>query len=153
MATWIAAADFASRQLTIGIKSAWFSVSTTKKWKTDIAKALAARIVEELWSRTESDFYGQLNGLIEAVRADREFDPLPIRETWHWLLIKTATDLFDSELVGAGAIEHQNPRRVAKAFQELEESLRGPKMRLSLGLPPLEPPKFKSNNKAAQRAA
>ena len=105
------------------------------------------------WSNIEPAFYRQLKRLIETARDDGDSDTVPVREGWHRLLIKTATDLFDNEFVGAGTIERQNPHRAAKAFQQLGRNLRGPKMRLALGLSPLDPPKSKSGGKAAQRAA
>lgn len=69
------------------------------------------------------------------------------------MLIKTAIDFFANEFVGAGSIERQNPRRAAKAFQQLGQNLRGPKMRQVMGLPPPDPPKSKNNSKVVDRAA
>jgi CRISPR system Cascade subunit CasA len=141
---WLGGAEMAASCLRGAVKDAWFGGD---------ARGDFSVIDASFWSRTESDFYRQLKGLIETARDDRDFDALPVREAWHRLLIKTATDLFDNEFVGAGAIERQNPHRVAKAFQQLRRNLRGPKMRQALGLPPLDPLKSKSDSKAAQRAA
>lgn len=141
---WLGGAEMAVKCLRVAVKEAWFSGD---------ARGDLGAIDASFWSRTEPDFYLQLKDLIEIVRDDRNFDALPVREAWHWLLIKTATDLFDNEFVGAGAIERQNPYRAAKAFQQLGRSLRNRSMRQALGLPPLAPPKSKNDSKAAQRAA
>ena len=139
---WLGGAEMAAFCLREAVKDAWFSGD---------ARGDFSVIDASFWSRTEPDFYRQLKGLIETARDAHDFDALPVREAWQLLLIKTATDLFDNEFVGAGAIERQNPHRAAKAFQQLGRNLRGPKMRQALRLPPLDPPK--SNSKAAQRAA
>jgi len=141
---WLGGAEMAASCLRGAVKDAWFAGD---------ARGDFSVIDASFWSRTEPDFYRQLKGLIETARDDRDFDALPVREAWHRLLIKTATDLFDNEFVGGGAIERQNPHRAAKAFQQLGRNLRGPKMRQTLGLSPLDPPESKSNSKAARRAA
>jgi CRISPR system Cascade subunit CasA len=46
--------------------------------------------------------------------------------------------LFDGVFVGAGAVERQNPRRLAIAYQQLKRNLDGPKIRLALALPARE---------------
>lgn len=141
---WLGGAEMAASYLRGAVKGAWFSRD---------ARGDFSVIDSSFWSRTEPDFYRHLKGLIRAVREARDIDTVPAREAWHRLLVKTATDLFNNEFVGTGAIERQNPHRAAKAFQQLGKNLRGPKMRQALGLPPLEPPKFKGNSKAEQRAA
>jgi len=141
---WLGGAEMAASCLRGAVKDAWFSGD---------ARGDFSAIDASFWSRTESDFYSQLRSLVESARGDRDIDASPVREAWHRLLIKTATKLFDDEFVGAGAIERQNPHRAAKAFQQLGRNLRGPKMRQALGLPPLDPPKSKSDSKAAKRAA
>lgn len=140
---WLDGAEMATSCLHGAVKDAWFGGN---------ARGDVSAIDASFWNRTEPEFYRQLKRLIETARDDPDFDALPVREAWHWLLIKTATDLFDNEFVGAGAIERQNPHRAAKAFQQLHRNLRGPKMRQALALPPLDPPKSKSNIKAAKRA-
>jgi len=141
---WLGGAEMAASCLRGAVKDAWFGSD---------ARGDFSAIDASFWSRTEPDFYRQLKSLIETNRDNRGFDALPVREAWHRLLIKTTIDMFDNEFVGAGAIERQNPHRVAKAFQQLRRNLEGPKMRQALGLPPLDPPKSRSNSKAAQRAA
>ncbi|MGH8525783.1 MAG: type I-E CRISPR-associated protein Cse1/CasA, partial [Gammaproteobacteria bacterium] len=144
VARWLAVAEMAASCLRGAVKEAWFSGD---------ARGDFSHIDASFWSRTEPDFYRQLSSLIETVRDDRDFDSAPMRAAWHRELIKVAIDLFDSEFVGAGAVERQNPQRVAKAFHQLGRNLRGPKMRQALGLPPLDPLKSKSSSKAVQPAA
>lgn len=140
---WLAGAELAVSFLRGAIKDAWFSSD---------ARGDFSAVDASFWNRTEPDFYRQLQRLIENVRDDSGFDAAPVREVWHRLLVKTATDLFDNEFVGTGAIERQNPNRAAKAFQQLGRNLRGPKMRQALGLPSLDP-STKTKNKAALPAA
>lgn len=144
VAVWLGGAEMAASCLLGAVKDAWFSGD---------ARGDLSAIDASFWNRTEPDFYRQLKYLIENVRDNRDVDSLPVREAWHRLLIKAATDLFDKEFVGAGAIERQNPHRVAKAFQQFGRNLRGQKMRQTLGLPQLEANKPNRNGKAATSAA
>jgi CRISPR system Cascade subunit CasA len=61
-----------------------------------------------------------------------------------------ATRLFDHELVGSGPIEQEQPRRIAEAYQQLQRSLYGPKLREALGLRVDDAP---SDKPRAKRAA
>jgi CRISPR system Cascade subunit CasA len=139
---WLDAAELAASNLRGAVKDAWFGHE---------ARGDFGVIDASFWSCTEPEFYRQLKRLIETVRDGRDFEPVFVRETWHRLLVKAATDLFDNEIVGAGAVERQNPHRVAKSFQQLRWNLHGPKMRQAIGLPPLDPPKSKNASKTAQR--
>jgi CRISPR system Cascade subunit CasA len=141
---WLGGAEVAVSCLRGAVKDAWFSGE---------ARGDFSAIDSSFWNHTEPEFYRQLKNLIETVLDDREADAVPVREAWQRLLIKAATDLFDGEFVGAGQVERQNPHRIAKAFQQLRRNLYGPKMRQTLGLPPLEGSKPKENIKAAKAAA
>ena len=146
---WLAGAELAAFYLRGAVKDAWFSAG---------ARGDFSAIDSSFWGRTEPEFYRQLKSLIETVRDNRELHAVPVRDAWQRLLIKAATDLFDEEFDGAGPVERQNPHRVAKAFQQLDRNLRGrnqrgPNMRQTLGLPPLEGSKPKENIKAAKAAA
>jgi CRISPR system Cascade subunit CasA len=138
---WLGGAEMAASCLRGAVKDAWFSGD---------ARGDFGAIDAAFWSRTEAPFYEQLKRLIDAARDGHDYEAMPGREAWHELLSKTARDLFDNEFVGAGAIERQNPHRVAKAFQQLVRNLRGPAMRLALALPPLDPPKSKSKSTSAR---
>ena len=141
---WLAGAEMAAFYLRIAVKDAWFNVE---------ARGDFSAIDASFWSGTEPDFYRQLKSLIEIIRENRELDAVSVRDAWQRLLIKAAIDLFDDGIVGAGQVERQNPHRIAKAFQQLRRNLYGPKMRQTLGLPPLEGVKPKGNIKAAKAAA
>ena len=141
---WLAGAEMAAFYLRSGVKDAWFSVE---------ARGDFSAIDASFWGRTEREFYRQLKSLIETVRDNRELHAVPVREAWQRRLIRSATDLFDEEFVGAGQVERQNPHRIAKAFQQLGRNLYGPKMRQTLGLPLLEASKPRGNIKAAKAAA
>lgn len=129
--------------LRTAVKDAWFSAD---------ARGDFSAIDANFWSRTEPAFYRQLKSLIETARVDADGHDIVVHDAWHQLLIKTAVDLFDADFVGAGPVERQNPRRIAKAFQQLNRSLRGPKIRQSLGLPP-DASHSKGSRRAAKRAA
>lgn len=140
IANWLGAAVCASKELSLAVKSAWFSESATKKWKADQSRDFAAKVTAQLWSRTEHQFYAQLSHLIEVLRNGATPDRLRYREEWHSLLAKVALSLFSDEIVGAGQIERQNPRRAAAAYQRLKRSedgkqgLYGSELRQALGL-------------------
>lgn len=129
---WLAGAETAASCLRGAVKDAWFGAD---------ARGDFSAIDASFWSATEATFYRQLKALIELVREDKadETDPLPVREVWHRHLTQTCKRLFDGEFVGAGAVERQNPRRVATAFQSLVRNLNGPKIRKALALPAREP--------------
>ena len=122
------------------VKDAWFSAD---------ARGDFGHIDAAFWSATEPAFYRHLQALIEAARSGTEHPALPVREAWHSTLRNTALRLFDQSFVGAGAIERQNPRRIALAYRQLRNSLHGPKLRSALGLP-VDDPKPKPARKSAQ---
>lgn len=136
---WLAGAELAAMFLRGAVKDAWFSAD---------ARGDFAHIDAAFWSATEPAFYRQLQALIEAARSGTEHPALPAREAWHTTLRDTALRLFDQRFVGTGAIERQNPRRVALAHKQLRYSLLGPKLRSALGLP-VEDPKPKAARKSA----
>ncbi len=123
---WLAATEFASYCLRSAVKDACFSANA----RGDFGSIDAA-----FWATTEPPFYRQLQALIEAVRSCTEHAALPAREAWHKTLAATALRLFDHSFAGAGAIERQNPKRIARAHKQLRISLYGPKLRQALGLP------------------
>jgi CRISPR system Cascade subunit CasA len=129
---WVEAAALASEYLLGAVKDAWFG--SNPRGKLEHVKA-------SYWSTTEPTFYRQLQALIESVRTGAEHPPLPVRESWHRLLVRTALRLFDEDFVGAGAVERQNPRRIAQAHRQLRAKLHGPKLRQALGLPVDNPAK------------
>ena len=146
---WLAGAELAGMYLRGAVKDAWFSAD---------ARGDFAHIDAAYWAATEPFFYRNLHHLIEAARSGTEQQALPMREAWHNTLRNTALRLFDQGFVGAGAIERQNPRRVALAHKQLRNSLHGPKLRSALGLPvddakPRPARKSASRNNPAKEAA
>lgn len=128
VAIWLAGAELAAYFLRSAVKGAWFSAD---------ARGDFSAIDASFWGATEAVFYRQLKALIDLLRDDddSETDPLPTREAWHRHLVHTCLRLFDGEFVGAGAVERQNPHRLATAYQQLKRNLDGPKMRQALALP------------------
>ncbi|MDP1902141.1 MAG: type I-E CRISPR-associated protein Cse1/CasA [Rubrivivax sp.] len=126
VARWLAAAELAGMYLRGAVKDAWFSAD---------ARGDFSHIDATFWSATEPAFYRQLQALIDAAREAAELPPLPTRETWHAVLTRTALRLFDDTFAGAGAVERQNPRRIALAHKQLRNSLYGPKLKQALALP------------------
>ena len=140
---WLAGADVAASYLRGAVKDAWFGAD---------ARGDFSAIDASFWGATEATFYRQLKALIELAREDKadETDPLPVREAWHRHLMQTCKRLFDGEFVGAGAVERQNPRRVATAYRTLVRNLDGPKMRQAAALPVRELPKAGNKTKNAK---
>lgn len=126
VALWLSGAELAAHYLRSAVQDAWFS--------GEVRGDLSA-IDASFWSDTQPMFYAHLTRLIELHMNDTQPDDLPMREQWRLALCRAALRLFDEDFVGAGAVERQNPARIAKAYRQLEKSLRGPKMRKALGLP------------------
>ena len=137
---WLAAAELAGMSLRGAIKNAWFSAD---------ARGEFGHVDASFWGTTEAPFYRQLQTLIEAARTGTEPTSLPAREAWHATLVRCALRLFDDTFVGAGAIERQNPRRVALAHRQLRRNLHSPKLRQALGLP-TDAPATKPARKSAK---
>lgn len=123
---WLAGANLAAFFLRSAVKDAWFG---------DEARGDLSVLDASFWSATEADFYRQLRGLIEVARADGDIDHQAGTQAWLLRLRRVALDLFDTQFVGAGAIERQNPRRAAEAYRQLGRNLAGKKIRAALGLP------------------
>ena len=140
---WLDAASLAGAYLRGAVKNAWFSAD---------ARGDFSHVDASFWSATEPAFYRQLQGLIDAAQSGAEHSDLPAREAWHRSLIHAALHLFDHTFVGAGAVERQNPRRIALAHKKLRGSLHGPKLKQALGLPS-DPPATRPGRKSAAVAA
>ena len=144
---WLATAELAGAYLRGAVKDAWFSAD---------ARGEFGHVDATFWAATEPAFYKQLQALIDTAAARADHPALPAREAWHSVLTRTALRLFDGHFVGTGAVERQNPRRVALAHRQLRSSLYGPKLRLALGLPvdtTTSKPARKSSKRTAKEAA
>jgi len=136
IANRIEATEQAVFYLRQAVKQAWFGESDLRGDLSFVGKAF--------WDSTEADFYQQLNDLMKQARTDTGIDmddanfSITLGETWHKVLIKCATKLFDVDIVGAGAIGQQDPRRIAEAYNGLQRNLRGDAIKIILRLPVTE---------------
>jgi CRISPR system Cascade subunit CasA len=136
IANRIEASEQAVFYLRQAVKQAWFGESDLRGDLSFVDKAF--------WDSTEPDFYQQLNDLIKQARTDAGIDMddanfiIALGETWHKVLIKCATKLFDVDIVGAGSIGQQDPRRIAEAYNNLQRSLKGDAIKTILRLPVTE---------------
>jgi CRISPR system Cascade subunit CasA len=143
---WLQGAELAASLLRGAVKDAWFKEAPSKADYSSIGAAF--------WGDTESRFYRQLEALIQKSRSGDEFDAIAVNTDWLKHLQAVATKLFDHEFVGTGPIEQEQPRRIAEAYQQLQRSLHGPKLREALGLrvdpAPVSAPKSKRATKTKE---
>ena len=119
------------RSLVVGqVAAAW----TSGKLRGDTTS-----IANELWERTETDFFAVVDQAREAVNQGQERER-EVAETWRRTLEGHALAVFERhvqpELILGNAIE-----RVMEAQKQLRISLRGPKLKEILGFAPAEKPK------------
>ncbi len=138
----IAAAEQCLFYLRLSVKQAWFGDG-------DMRGDLS--LVDKLfWDTTEIAFYQQLSLLIEQTRVEKDIDldspdaTIGAAELWHKILKKSAMNLFDVDIVGAGNITQQDPRRIADAYKGLKKNLEGDALRMILRLPVSEKKKSAS---------
>lgn len=136
IANRIEATEQAVFYLRQAVKQAWFGESDLRGDLSFVDKAF--------WDSTELDFYQQLNDLMKQARTESGIDMddanfiIALGETWHKVLINCATKLFDVDIVGAGSIGQQDPRRIAEAYNSLQRNLRGDAIKTILRLPVTE---------------
>lgn len=145
---WLAAADAVDYFLQRGVRDALFNADP--KRSAALLKKLGYVSIN-YWSVTEPAFYRLLQPLIECVRDGTEHPALQVRQSWHHTLTQAALRLFDQAFVGAGAVERQNPRRIALAYQQLQKNLYGPKLKQALGLPTEAPTEKPARKRGAAR--
>lgn len=115
------------------VKQAWFGDSDLRGDLSFVDKAF--------WDGTEAIFYQQLRNLIQQARSESGIDMddanfiISIGEAWLKVLTQHATWLFDVDIVGAGAISQQDPRRIADAHNHLEWNMGGDAIKKILRLP------------------
>ncbi len=147
IANRIEASEQAVFYLRQAVKQAWFGESDLRGDLSFVDKAF--------WDSTEPDFYQQLNALMKQARTESGIDMddanfiITSGEAWHKVLIKCATKLFDVDIVGAGAIGQQDPRRIAEAYNGLQRNLKGDAIKTILRLPVSEKKNKKSKSTAA----
>ena len=137
---WVGGAELAGSYLRGAVKDAWFSHD---------ARGDFSHVDASFWSRTEDDFYVLLRELIHVARENASSPFTELSQRWLASLQKHVLVLFETEWVGTGMIERQNPARVAKAYEQLRKSLFGSKLRSGLALPV----EAKPANKAAKTSA
>jgi CRISPR system Cascade subunit CasA len=137
IANRIEATEQAVDYLSQAVKEAWFPKRSGKvEMRGDLSFVDKAFL-----DSTETDFYQQLNNLMKQARTETGIDMddanfiIALGETWHKVLIQCATKLFDVDIVGAGAIGQQDPRRIAEAYNSLQRNLRGDAIKTILRLP------------------
>jgi len=133
VANRIEASEQAVFYLRQAVKQAWFGESNLRGDLSFVDKAF--------WDSTEPDFYQQLNALMKQARTESGIDMddanfiISTGEAWHKVLAKCATKLFDVDIVGAGSIGQQDPRRIAEAYNGLQRNLYGDAIKTILRLP------------------
>ena len=132
----IEASEQAVYYLRQAVKQAWFGDSDLRRDLSFVDKAF--------WDSTELGFYQKLSGLIEQARTDGGIDMddakfiTDLGEEWLNALCNKAMQLFDVDIVGAGSIGQQDPRRIAEAYNNLQRGLRGNAIKTILRLPVTE---------------
>lgn len=136
IANRIEATEQAVFYLRQAVKHAWFGESDLRGDLSFVDKAF--------WDSTEHNFYQQLNDLIKQARTEIGIDMddanfiIALGDTWHKALIQCANKLFDKDIVGAGSIGQQDPRRIAEAYNNLQKNLKGNAIKTILRLPVTE---------------
>ena len=143
----IEASEQAAFYLRQAVKQAWFGESDLRGDLSFVDKAF--------WDSTEADFYQQLYDLMQQARREAGIDMddanfiITLGEAWLKVLTNSATKLFDMDIVGAGAIGQQDPRRIAEAYNHLRWNLNGDALKAILRLPVSEKKSMKSKSTAA----
>lgn len=144
----IEAAELAVFYLRQAVKQAWFGDGDVRGDLSFVDKSF--------WDATEAGFYEQLRILISRARSERGIDMddaefhVNFGEAWLALLHDKARKLFDADIVGAGALSQQNPRRIAEAYNGMRRNFYGDAIRNVLRLPVAE--KSGKRGKAKQQA-
>lgn len=141
----IEASEQAVFYLRQAVKQAWFGDSDLRGDLSFVDKAF--------WDSTELRFYQQLQGLIAQARSDTGIDMddagflVSVGEAWLKVLRDKVLDMFDVDIVGAGAIAQQDPRRIAEAYNSLKRNMQGNAIKTILRLPVAE-----KGNKPAKKS-
>lgn len=129
----IEAAEQAVFYLRQAVKQAWFGDSDQRGDLSFVDKMF--------WDSTDRAFHLQLKAIVEQLsapgglgRGDSAY-VMQLADQWLQALRQKAVRLFDVDIVGAGPIAQQNPRRTALAYQNLRNGLDGKAIKTILGLP------------------
>lgn len=120
----INAAETAKGYLIDALKDAWFEPKDPRR-KKDVPF-----IAQAFWQDTESGFYDHLDELVHDLGTadDRLTTVIHVKRTWREVLCRQALRLFD-QWAASSAIEYEDPRRIARAYNQLRRSLYGGKLR------------------------
>ncbi len=140
---WLDGAERVLGYARSAVKDAWFGAE---------ARGDFSHIDAAYWSATEAMFYRMLRETLAAARSGTAIEGEALRQRWLTHLQSVALRLFEQDLVGAGPIERQNPRRVAAAHHQLRANLYGPKLRSALALPTVAAPAPRAARKTAAGA-
>ena len=132
-AALIEAAEQAVFYLRQAVRQAWFGDGE--------ARGDLGFVDKMFWDGTDAAFHRHLQTMIDQAASEQGLggiDEATCREHalgWQQELRRSALQLFDADIVGAGAIGRQDPRHIAQAYQSLRRNLDGKAMRALLGLP------------------
>lgn len=129
----IESAEQAIFYLRQAVRQAWFGDGDLRGDLSFVDKAF--------WDGTELHFYRCLEGLIRQAHSETGINEddshflISFGEAWLSVLAKKSLHLFDVDIVGAGSIAQQNPRRIAEAYKGLERNLSGKAIKTILQIP------------------
>jgi CRISPR system Cascade subunit CasA len=147
----VEASEQAALYLSQAVKEAWFP---KRNGKVEMRGDLSF-VDKAFWDNTEADFYQQLYDLMQQARSESGIDMddanfiITLGEAWLKVLTDSATKLFDVDIVGAGSISQQDPRRIAEAYNHLRWNLNGDAIKAILRLPVSEKKSKKSKSTVA----
>ncbi|MBF0160448.1 MAG: type I-E CRISPR-associated protein Cse1/CasA [Magnetococcales bacterium] len=126
----VAGADTVKSFLTKSLRNAWFSTGATVRGDFSF-------ISQSFWASTTEGFYQSLWQFTDGV-ANPTIDLASLKQEisleWRNLLATKALHLFELWATH-GAVEYENPKRIAQAYHMLRRSLYGPLLKKALGLP------------------
>ncbi|MAE15847.1 MAG: type I-E CRISPR-associated protein Cse1/CasA [Deltaproteobacteria bacterium] len=125
--------------LSQSLRKAWFSPGRKVRGDTSF-------IDLAFWADTESAFFRKLDRLSEGIKNGEDVMELnfKVMSEWRMDLERVSVALFN-RWAESGAMEFENPKRIAEAHNNLLKRLRGPKLRERiLDLPKPDKPKKKT---------
>lgn len=123
----IEASKYVRNMVISKVKESW--VNRPKELKGDFSF-----ISDRFWQSTEPSFYQHLNELKTILDSDPKASIEEVMKSWQKEL-KTAAETIFEDFSQDGAYDAVNPERVARAWNNLQNILRGPKLKEILGLP------------------
>jgi CRISPR system Cascade subunit CasA len=131
--TLIEASEQAAYYVRQAVKLAWFGDADLRGDLSFVDKSF--------WDATEQSFYEQLREVIRLGRSDAGIDMadenliIGLGEAWLKVLRDAAIKIFDIDIVGAGSVSQQDPRRIAEAYNGMLRNFRGNVIKSLLRLP------------------